>query len=134
MSEQTMLEMEKLHVEPTMSPCDAWHVSGAKWAHTNADDAAIIAACRAKLPRVDFQCKIGWTGYIDWERDPFGQYGWSQDETGRDIIVVGDWWGFRRYTQGDVMAWYHISQPAYVQCSTETIREQIQTALNNYVV
>lgn len=117
---------------PTDLSCDAWHVTGAKWAHSNSDDATLTNACKSKLPKTNFKFKIGWTGYIDWNESPFGKYGWSQDDTGRIVIALGNWWGFQRYVHGDVMVWYHKDQPSYVQCSSQTVREQIRYALDAY--
>jgi len=113
--------------------CSVWDVAGNASIHSDATTATLIADIKNRLPTQQYDFKIGWTGYIDWDEAPFGKYGWTYDETGRFVVCIGDWWGFTRYYNGDVMVWYHKDRPRYVHIPTDDTIKLIRMALEKYI-
>ncbi len=112
--------------------CDPWHVSGNQRFHSNADEAALMTFIKQKLPERRYKFEIGFTGYIDWNIHPFGRYGWSTDSIGREVVCLGDWWGFRRYVHGDTMVWYHKDAPSYLRTSSKEILKILTNVVESY--
>jgi hypothetical protein len=70
-------------------PCDPWHVAGLGSFHADPSDAQLIQAAKSILPPQPFPIRIGFTGYINWATSPFGQNGYTHDQTGRIVIALG---------------------------------------------
>ncbi len=78
-------------------PCDVIHLAGITF--PNDPDESFLRAIKTQVPKVDFEVKIGSTGYVTWPKaDALPSRGWTTDEIGRLVAVIDGKRYFQRYT------------------------------------
>lgn len=83
---------------------DSWHYTGSKLFHSDDVSKNFLEFCKSKLKKKDLPITIGWTGYVNANKNIFSlENSWCTDELGRIVILIDKHLLFQRYTNGDII-------------------------------